>query len=538
MQNRSWKELAYSVGASIALALAVVAGLMIENPYEVSLRDTVRPLLVLAGVAIIGTFLAGLVHRRLMPIFAAALYAFFQYAPLRELIPYDRWDGVMTVAILALALCGLFLVLRRLDRLRAARLVFLVSAAVGIGSAAVVATQVFDELFAAPVPVIDQEFATRSLAAAEAAGKIPDELPDIIYVVPDRYPNATTLQVEYGYDNSAFYRELRARGFVLREDAWANYPLTFVSLASTLNGGYLEPLRAAYGPRSADRRPVYRLIEQNVVQDRLRRAGYRYVHLGGWWEPTRTSRYAHENYLGYPPQALLERLPEFEWALVRKTILPTIFHRLGSGAEDYECVRLKRQLERLRSIGNERRPVFAFVHMFIPHPPITMDADGTCLPRALRADNWERFKAGFIQYVQHLNAQLLDIVDEQLRRRADSGRKLIFVIQSDEGPYTKPMAQYDDYEFARMSDRDLKMKMGIVNAILLPQDLKTNVGSLRTPINNWRVIFNAVFGTELTMLPDSAFVYQGGSEWEHVFDFANVSPALGLAQSRAEMARH
>src|SRR5690606_34373326 len=120
MQNRSWKELAYSVGASLALALAVVAGLMIENPYEVALRDTVRPLLVLAGVAIIGTFLAGLVHRRLMPIFAAALYAFFQYAPLRELIPYDRWDGVMTVAILALALCGLFLALRQLDRFRAA----------------------------------------------------------------------------------------------------------------------------------------------------------------------------------------------------------------------------------------------------------------------------------------------------------------------------------------------------------------------------------------------------------------------------------
>lgn len=526
------KEFVYSAGASIAAAFAVVLGLMIENPYQISLREIVRPLLILMGFAVVGTFFCGIVHRRLMPVFPAAMFTFFQYTGLRELVPHDRFDGAVAVAILLLALTGLFIVLRPLNELNAARFVFFVSAAVAVGTGAAVAMQVFAEIFAAPPPVIDKAFAARSLAAVKAPKVSSAALPDIIYIVPDRYPNRATLRTEYGYDNSDFYRELRARGFVLTEDAWSNYPVTFTSLASTLNGGYLDALRDVYGSDNADRRPVYWLIEHNIVQDRLRRLGYRYLHLGGWWGPTRVNRYADGNYLGYPPQApLLETLPELEFALVRKTILPAVFHVFGSGGRDHECVRLKRQLQKMRSVGNGPRPVFAFVHMFIPHPPITMDADGRCLARPLWAAATEDFEAWFIQYLRFLNAQILEIVDEQLQRRATSGRGLIFVIQSDEGPYTEAMVHPDFHGFSTMSDRDLRRKMGIVNAILLPGTPKADLGSLRTAVNNWRVIFNAVLGTKLDLLPDKAFIYR---DEQRIFDFRDVSDILGLTSSNGD----
>jgi hypothetical protein len=526
------KEFAYSIGASIAVAFAVVMGLMIENPYQVSVREIVRPLLILTGLAVVGTFFCKAIHRRLMQVFPAAMFAFFQYTGVRELIPQIRFDGAVTVAILSLALTALFIVLGRLKGLNAARFAFLVSGAVAVGTGAAVAMQVFAEIFAAAPPVINKAFATRSLAAVTATKASLDALPDIIYIVPDRYPNRATLRTEYGYDNSDFYRELRARGFVLTEDAWANYPVTFVSLASTLNGGYLDVLRDVYGPNNADRRPVYWLIEHNIVQDRLRQLGYRYLHLGGWWGPTRMNRHADENYLGYPPRApLLETLPEFEFALVHKTILPAIFYRIKSGGRGYECVRLKRQIQKMRSIGNEPRPVFAFVHMFIPHPPITMDADGTCLARPLYAEAGEDSEAGFIQYLRFFNAQILEIVDEQLRHRATSGRRLIFVIQSDEGPHTKAMAHPDFDGFPTMSDGDLREKMGIINAILLPGTLKADLGSLRTPVNNWRVIFNAVFGAKLGILPDEAFIFR---DEQHVFDFQNISQVLGFESSSGD----
>lgn len=244
------------------------------------------------------------------------------------------------------------------------------------------------------------------------------------------------------------------------------------------------------------------------------------------------NRYADENYLGYPPQApLLETLPEFEFALARKTIMPSIFSRLKSGGRDYECVRLKRQLQKMRSVGNGPRPVFAFVHMFIPHPPITMNADGRCLARPLWAAATEGFEAWFIQYLRFLNDRILEIVDEQLQRRATSGRGLIFVIQSDEGPYTEAMGHPDFDGFLTMPGRDLRKKMGIINAVLLPETLKADLGSLRTPVNNWRVIFNAVFGTKLDLLPDKAFIYR---DEQRIFDFRDVSDILGLTSSSGD----
>lgn len=100
------KEFVYSAGASIAAAFAVVLGLMIENPYQISLREIVRPLLILMGFAVVGTFFCGIVHRRLMPVFPAAMFTFFQYTGLRELVPHDRFDGAVAVAILLLALTG------------------------------------------------------------------------------------------------------------------------------------------------------------------------------------------------------------------------------------------------------------------------------------------------------------------------------------------------------------------------------------------------------------------------------------------------
>ena len=80
-------------------------------------------------------------------------------------------------------------------------------------------------------------------------------------MVPDRYPSAGTLDREFGMDNRRFYAALRTRGFAVSENAHANYPKTFLSLASTLNGGYLESFAASYGAGSGDKRPVHDALE-------------------------------------------------------------------------------------------------------------------------------------------------------------------------------------------------------------------------------------------------------------------------------------
>ena len=181
-------------------------------------------------------------------------------------------------------------------------------------------------------------------------------------MVPDRYASAATLRREFGMDNSAFYAALRTRGFLVAENARSNYPKTFQSLASTLNSGYLRNFTTSYGTESGDKRPIYEALENNVVQDRLRKLGYQFHNYGNWWEPTRINRWAAVNYQGYPPDSI-NNLSEFERTLMHKTPLLNVV-RLFTDAEDKrECRRIRRKFRRLEEVGNGPQPVFVLAHM-------------------------------------------------------------------------------------------------------------------------------------------------------------------------------
>jgi hypothetical protein len=531
----NYRVLAYSIGASLAIAFAVVAGLMIDNPWEILVKDSLRPLAILAAVAVVGPTVCHLVWRRWLPLFPVALYGLFQLRFINDLIPQVPLSGVVSLSALGVALAVLYFALRRISVQIAARRVLLVCAAMAIGTGIVIAPQLVSSLVAAasigetPRSVINDEFAEKTLSASSRAPPAIDTLPDIIYVVPDRYPNKSTLLREYGYDNSDFYRDLRSRGFAFTEESWSNYPRTFESLASTLNGGYLDPLTSLYGSRTSDQRPVYRLLEDNIVQDRLRRAGYSFVHFGNWWNPARQNRNADENYLGYSPSTPFHlKLQRVEQSLLSKTMLTSAIQKLQKSSEPYECDRIRNQLERLRSIGNESRPMFIYVHLTVPHPPIVADADGKCLaqPIAYAQIPWDQYRQAFLQYLRFFNREIIDIIDQQRHRRDSSGRELIFVIQSDEGPFRKPrQSRLDTVGFLTYSDRELRTKVGNINAISIPPRFNAPLDDLRTPINNWRLIFNAILDADLSMLPHKSFVFR---DMEHIFEFHNISGTLGL----------
>ena len=73
--------------------------------------------------------------------------------------------------------------------------------------------------------------------------------------------------------------------------------------------------------------------------------------------------------------------------------------------------------------------------------------------------------------------------------------------------------------------------MGIINAILLPDGVQYDLGRLMTPVNNWRILFNVLFGTNMEMLPDEAFVFENE---ESIFDFHDISNVVGLTGSDAD----
>ena len=64
------------------------------------------------------------------------------------------------------------------------------------------------------------------------------EPPDVYFFLLDGYGRADQLERTIGFDNAPFLGALARRGFEVHEEATAAYPVTFLSLASTLSMGY------------------------------------------------------------------------------------------------------------------------------------------------------------------------------------------------------------------------------------------------------------------------------------------------------------
>lgn len=490
-------------GVSLCTVLVIVSGSMIGNVNVVSLADIVRPLTVLGVLAVLMTLGLMALSPPLGRVFPAVLYGYFAFFNIQHLLPGFGYRHIVVYAAIVVAPLALHLVLRRHDRMLAAAYGLAVAAVIALVTLAVTAPS----LFYPPTPTIAEDFHEETLAAVTRYGGTKSALPDIIYVVPDRYPSAATLMREFGMDNGPFYAALEARGFVVADNAHANYPKTFQSLASTLNGGYLESLTATHGIGRRDQRPVFDALEKNVVQDRLRNLGYRFHHYGAWWEPTRINRWAEVNDTG---SELLNHLSEFERALIGRTPTWDVVG-LFRDARKTECHRIQRKFRLLEEVGNRSEPVFVFAHILVPHAPITMDASGRCLDRPVHyspRNAWGDFKAAFAEYLRYFNSAVLRVIDRQIEGRRSNGRGLLFVIQSDEGPFPRALHQAgEDYDFSTMTRRELQMKTGTINALRLPPGTAFNPASIATPVNNWRIIFNALTGSTLKMLSHRIYIY-------------------------------
>lgn len=530
--NTIYSEFALSLGASLCATVAVVLGLVWENLGEIFIGDLIRPFTILMCITAIGTVLCALLYRPLIRVLPIALILLFSYSTVQGLIPSLAWDGPISLLLLLLIFAAIFFWSRRMEGVVVARVVLLITgAAATTMSVLVFVSEISGQAPAGEHLELDDVFSD-SLQEITGDGSVDlGKLPDIIYIVPDRYGSRTTLLADFGWDNTAFYEALNNRGFFVNSDAWANYAVTAQSLASTLNSGYLDRVAEALGPDSKNQKPVYRFLEDNLAQGVLRALGYRYIHSGNWWAPTASNRNADENRIYGAGENFLWK-SEFEKALWAKTPLRGIYDKLSSTS--HKCEPIKRQLDYLRNVGNGPQPLFVFAHIFIPHGPITMDANGRCLEKEVTypslGTTWEEFKAAYVAYLRYLNAAVLDIFDAQRTARGENGREFIFVIHSDEGPHPRSMRDHGrNYDLFTMTESELQMKMGILNAIYLPKGDYSDLAEAKTPINNWRFLFNSMLGSRIDSLPEKLFIFRDS---DRLYEFRDVSHLLKKPEGR------
>ena len=339
----------------------------------------------------------------------------------------------------------------------------------------------------------------------------PETLPDIYYIILDRYASASTLKEAYDFDNSEFLNYLSSKGFYVANESRANYTKTRSSLASSLNMDYINYLSDHYGEEYQDLGPIYEIVEDNLVWRLFKSVGYEFVYFGSWWEPTRGNMYADVS-------SSYSQIPDFTNLLLKTTLAYPIAATLGiiddTSTTHYNCALYA--FDRIAEVSDNVAPTYVFAHILLPHPPYVFDKDGNYL--TVEAASKKTREENYINQLTATNDMVTKLIDGLL---SNSEVPPIIILQADEGPFS-PGTDFPEFKWENASEALLREKYGILNAYYLPSSDHDILYPSITPVNSFRLVFNLYFGTNFDLLPDKSYAIYGG----HPYKFFDISDKL------------
>jgi hypothetical protein len=335
------------------------------------------------------------------------------------------------------------------------------------------------------------------------------ELPNIIYIVPDRYGGVDQLKKYFNYDNSNFLNALEDRGFVIGKHSRSNYPRTYASILSTLNSSYII--------ESSDKKKTRDLAipatTNSYAYRNLYELGYKLYNLNNWWEGTRYI--TNEEFNFFSEYIESKRSPLREYINLR-TPYGGIVRKL-SDKKSLECDIQINQFKKLSDFTQDKDSgLFVYAHILVPHPPFLFNANGDCNPLSMRniGPDLEANKDRYIEYLKFFNDQILSIFDVMLK----TNKNFIFVIQSDEGPYP--------CYYLNPCNDNWDLKTANINAFYSSNKFGINENDLKTPINNFNYIYKYLLDSDVQTLEHVVYKYktkmdkdQHLNEEDGAFDF-------------------
>ncbi len=325
---------------------------------------------------------------------------------------------------------------------------------------------------------------------------------DIYWIVLDRYGSSRALDVGFKIVDNDFYGWLAEHGFAVNADSHANYVKTSLSMASTLRMDFLDDIATRMGKDSDDHQPVFDVFQDPPAGRFLKDRGYRYIHIGSYYSPTRSSKLADEN-------LHVSSASDFAAALYDYSALPAISRRLG--LTDSAPLRERHRanalfdFDTLEHVRAEPGPKFVMAHVLMPHPPYVFKSDGTFV-----ADESTPGGATFASQLAYTNARMKALL-EPLLALPEADRPII-VVQADEGPYpTRYARDTIGFDWSTATAAELETKYGILNAMYLPglPAGKTLPYPTISSVNTFRLLFDDYFDANLPLLPDRSFTSRG-----------------------------
>lgn len=335
--------------------------------------------------------------------------------------------------------------------------------------------------------------------------------PNIYHFVLDFHARADQFETMTGADYAAFVTGLEDRGFVVAGEALTSYPITALSMSSTLDMGY--------GATSAEDLdggldPFFDVVRgDNRVVESLHEAGYTFVYSPNGTFNGFDCSTAWADLCISPTTSGLP-VSDLDYQLLELTPLGS----LDLAQKPYtDPGYVMDQLDDLAPPD----PFFLLAHVVSPHPPYRFEEDCSRRrrPAVRRQEEPEEERANYATDVRCIDQLMLDAIDRIEAR--DPGA--VIIVQSDHGsefltPWYQP---YEDW-----SDEALTERYGVLNAMKLPGGCQIEMRPDEALVNTYPVVFGCLNGDgRAHRLPYAAYLFR----WGDPDDLVPIDPGRFLA---------
>lgn len=317
-------------------------------------------------------------------------------------------------------------------------------------------------------------------------------LPDIFYIIPDSYSGKSVLEKYYNFDNSDFLDWLTNKGFEVADNARPNYPITNVSISSTLNMDYLENFFNYDETISPEINLIkhYDVHYNNKVAKILQANGYKYYHIVNWWEKQRFSGVdIADEVVDIEKDA---GIYEFVKVLFQRTIINKFVKR-------WTNIRSRKTLEKTFSsfeqiaLNNSKVPKFVMMHLICPHPPFLYDKNGKLPNETLNRDNRKDHIKLYCGQLQYLNKKLKNVISKILKNKPNA----VIIVMADHGGESSIAESLDLWQ--EQNKEFMEERYSILRAIYAKNICFYNI---KTSVNIFRYLLNSILGESFSILPD------------------------------------
>ncbi len=305
---------------------------------------------------------------------------------------------------------------------------------------------------------------------------IGEKKPDIYYFICDAYTSNASLR-EFDFNNIAFKNALHKRGFYIAEKSKSNYPITYPSIASSLNMGYTS-LEKDELIRYSQISLLKSFIKTNILFDVLTKHGYQIITLSHLFPNTTL-----------PPLIRRDRV-YYYWETTKSSVYYSFISRVLDMFSSLKESKWESQLESYKYstelpnkidfvVENTSSPKFVYAHFMATHPPYVFDS--TCKFQ-FHADD-KPLATEYVAQVKILNKQLLNIIDRILEKDKSNS---VIIIQADHGSHLLSVEE----------------TFTIQNNYYFPNQNYEGLYQSITPVNSFRIILNKYFNQDLPILED------------------------------------